>query len=368
MKLQKIAVTCGIVLSSLCAQANIVDIKNYQFDSSKIEAAPNAFHFMRSFVDYFYLIYKNNPSANSEIKKLEQNIGWCAGDAHAENFGVLILKDNSNIFTVNDFDDSDACPIALDLYRFIVTTKAYNSDIEASKIVKHYLKGLNNETTKIPDAVQEMFDKSVKRGLNPDSKKVANGKFVRSSLLNEVSAEELKVISSILKLNNKALPILDAVSTRKVGGGSGGLLRYEVLTKVNDQLIHLELKEITTPATYPVSVQTNLSDDKRYYNTMAYAMGNLVSPLYQVIEVGQKTMLLRPKFDGNVGVSLDKNSESENEDLIKFEAYTLGKFHARSVKNTVPYIQQLQQIDLNTLDKQAEAMSEFFYKKFDELK
>jgi len=35
------------------------------------------------------------------------------GDAHPENFGTLLQKDGTSVFTVNDVDDSGPCPLGL---------------------------------------------------------------------------------------------------------------------------------------------------------------------------------------------------------------------------------------------------------------
>src|SRR5689334_23290260 len=67
------------------ASAPLQDVE-YTFSVSKSNQADDAFHFLRSYVDYFYLVTAKNQK-NLRVGSLQGFGGWCVGDAHAENFG-----------------------------------------------------------------------------------------------------------------------------------------------------------------------------------------------------------------------------------------------------------------------------------------
>jgi len=191
------------------------------------------FQFLRSYVDYFYLVLKSNEPNLPLTTRLQSIPGWCVGDAHPENFGVLIQNDGVSMFTMNDMDDSGPCPIGVDLIRLMVSSRLYSHDIDIDKLLNSYLKGLERQAVEVPSAVLKMLKKSQKRGTAPSSKNIEGRRIVRDSNMVEVNATELDQIKlSLRDLKSSLSPqakLLDAVATSKIGGGSGGILRYEIL-------------------------------------------------------------------------------------------------------------------------------------------
>src|SRR5438445_327991 len=109
--------------------------------------------------------------------------------------------------------------------------------------------------------------------------------------------------------------IIDILATTKVGGGSGGLQRYEVLIQNGASLLHLELKEQRQPAIYPIEMDKP-DTAQRIATTLLMDQGSTASVFYRVVQIGSTSMLLRPRFAGDVGVSLAKGSASDNKDII----------------------------------------------------
>lgn len=344
----------------------------YTFDAQKNQAAEDSFHFLRSYVDYFYLLIKANKSHLQAFNKLSNVSGWCVGDAHAENFGVLIQKDQSSLFTMNDMDDFGPCPVALDLYRFMVSTKLYDKNIQLDLILRSYLSGLKNDHYPKPDSIKMLLEKSQEKGTGINPKKVSSDRIVRESSMSEVSVKEkdqiLFALNQIELGLTKNYKVLDLISTRKIGGGSGGLLRYEILITDNNHLIQLELKEEIIPSIYPVATAVIPQFSERLQKAINLEQGPMASSLYNSLQLNGRSMLIRPRFSGNMGISLKGNSKSENTEIIYYEAYTLGVIHSRSLINTKEYIKLIKDIKIKDLESDVQGMGKLFDIKFNQLK
>ena len=161
--------------------------------------------------------------------------------------------------------------------------------------------------------------------------------------------------------------ITDMLATTKVGGGSGGLQRYEILMQNGASLLHLELKEQRQPAIAPVETDTP-DTAQRIAKTLLMDQGSKASVLYKVVQIGSTSMLLRPRFAGNVGVSLAKGSASDNKDIIRYEAYTLGVIHSRSLSSSKEWEKILGDISEQAWEHDVKLLTEQFQQKFKELK
>ena len=339
---------------------------SYQFDASKLAAADNAFHFLRTFVDYYYLLIAQNQTNLPAIKSLMGTTGWCVGDAHPENFGILIQQSGKPLFTMNDIDDSGPCPVILDLVRLMVSSELSENKIDLSELTKVYMKGLRGKPFDAPAVVTDLLKKSAKLGTGPSDKRVQGRKLIRTTLMQEVSAAEINALSSVLPQLAELTAssrIIDAVSTAKVGGGSGGLLRYEVLVESAGQLLHLELKTQVTPSIYPVATAPIPNTADRIRETLAVDQED-PSVFYKVVRFANRDMLVRPQFAGNVHSPLDRLSGSDARDLISMEAYTLGQIHSRTIANTESFESTIDAAKLTDLSADVELLKRQFEKKF----
>ena len=339
----------------------------YNFDHTKLDAAKDSFHFLRSYVDYFYLLVKANRGSLQAVSSADNITGWCVGDAHPENFGVLIQNNGSSVFTMNDVDDSGPCPAVLDLYRLMCSSRLYDQNTKLDKLVQAYAAGLQGQSYDIPAPVADMLGKSRKKGTAPDPKKISGNRLVRDGNMQEVTGGELAQIKTTLAYLPGAR-LLDAVSTSKIGGGSGGLLRYEVLLDYGGVLLHLEFKEEMTPSIYPVAAGQIPAIPQRISTTIQMDQGSGASGYYRVVSISGKYMFIRPRFDGNVGMSLDKQSDKDNKDIIRYEAYVLGKIHSRSVQNAGSWSRQVQSISGSDWENDVDLMTRQFAQKFSQLK
>lgn len=369
-----------------------------QFSAQKVAAAPNSFYFLRAFVEYFYHLTIEHKARLQSIDPNLEFTGWCAGDAHPENFGALLLSDGSSTFTVNDMDDAGPCPVILDILRLAVSTRLYHMDIgeaqaqaQTEQLLDSYIAGIADETRPVPSPVERLLAESVKLGsqvkksvvvINPKAgknKEVPGSQFAKDSdfesVTDSVKADIIKKLTTLLK---SEFSVWDVVAVRKAGGGSGGLLRYQVLVHLKNappdkSLLHLELKTLVQPALWPVATGAIPTQFERIKKTVEVEIGAKASPHLSVIEVASGTqdflpMLVRPRFAGNRGVNLAHGTSEENNEIIKYSAFQLGRIHRKSVSQIEKYLRSLKKIERKSFEKDVQFLATLFQEKFKEQK
>lgn len=365
--MKKIASLILLFLSLNVALASGLKLQDvdYQFNPLKLNTATNSFLFYRSFVDYFYLVVKKNELSLS-TQSLKNFEGLCVGDAHAENFGIVIDDNFKSIFTHNDLDDSGVCPLIYDYLRMSVSYYLYDSEAPQDEAFSYYLSGLKRNNVVMPKSVEKMYLKSMEKGIAISEKKISNNKFIRKVEYQEISPDAFIIIKNLIEknLSNFNLTVLDIVSTQKDSGGSAGLSRYEILARYKANLIQLELKELAVPSIYPVSSKAGMSHLERIDLALHYIHGGEYSRFYKVLSYQAKDFLLRPnKFSNFIGVELSKNSLKENHEIVNYEFYILGLIHSSYGDS---YYNAL--IRQKGIDKDIENLSNFFLEKFKRLK
>jgi hypothetical protein len=360
-------ITTLLLSSSLFAQLEDVQ---YTFDQNKILNSKDSFHFLRSFVDLFYLVLAKNKSNLYISKKLGNISGWCAGDAHPENFGSMLLENEKVIFSINDMDDSGSCPVAFDFLRLLVSSKLFDNEIKVENLINAYFLGLNGKYMPIPQEINDLIKESQQNGMQIDPKKLQGNLLKRKQGSVEVDVEFKKIITQIIeqKLSNEGARVLDIVSFTKSSGGSAGMERFEILIENSqNKLIHLELKELIAPSIYPVATESIPSQSERMKKSLEIDQGQIFSHYYTVINMNSKDMLLRPKFSGNVGLSLTDYSAAETEEAIAFEAFVLGRIHSETV-DMPTYLKLLNETDVKDWETDVDNLVIFFNQKYEHLK
>ena len=267
-------------------------------------------------------------------------------------------------------DDSGPCPVALDLLRILVSSRLYLPSLNIKDVINSYQDGLKGKGTSVPDAIKSMTKDALKKGFSAKAKELDGNTFIRNKSMVEVDLKTKLLISEMLQSQFRAegLQLLDLVATSKIGGGSGGLQRYEVLiTNNTKQLIHLELKQLVAPSITPVATADIPDQLTRMKKTLKMDQGSSYSHYYNVFNVKGISMLLRPKFAGNLGVTLADSSDHDNKEIIGFEAYTLGRLHASSV-NAKDYSNAIDDMNSDKWEEDITAMSDIFTKRFNQLK
>ena len=347
----------------------------YNFDHDRLNKASDSLQLLRTFTDYYYDLFPANKNNLASSKVAPLSSGWCVGDAHPENFGVLLQEDNNVTFTINDLDDAGPCPVIDDFLRLLISSRLYNPKLNIDKMVSAYTDGLNGKTPDFPKSIRKLSEKSKEAGFGVDPKDLDGKKLKRKKETNEVSSEiRIKIAQNIEKyFSDKNLlidkiKVIDVISTAKIGGGSGGLIRYEVLCeRGNGDLVHLELKELTTPAIEAVATKAIPNQTIRMAKTLEVEQGDSASKFYNVIEIDKKMLFMRPKFAGNIGVNLEDYDKDQIKDIMRLEAYILGTIHAQSV-DVSPYLKALDSMSSNDWESDVSAFTHHFDKKYSDLK
>ncbi len=117
----------------------------------KITSAEDAFHLYRALVPLYYQMLADG--AVPELVPSEAARGWCAGDAHPENFGALLQKDGSAVFSINDMDDAGPCPLWADALRFFTAVTLHDGRIDLDPLLNAYRDGVTGKTEQLSAAV-----------------------------------------------------------------------------------------------------------------------------------------------------------------------------------------------------------------------
>lgn len=320
--------------------------------SAKIEACPSAFFFYRSFVPLRFRLLKELPDFEKTYTPLlgKDQAGWAFGDVHPENFGYLLKENGKPHFTMNDYDDNAHAPLVVDILSFLGASRAAEPSFDAKKLLAAYKSGLKGEDRVLPQWLKDLEAKAEKNGRAPQGKYYDKDskRLVRSDVTREVTANERKAVEEALtRAYGKETPFefQDAVFFIRPQGGSGGLNRYEVLLKVpaeagtDKKHVVVEMKELARPGLSEFQVGPSLTPQVRMETALEYSQGSHSSRYYDVQVLDGRPMLLRPRWDGNSGVSLEDIPAAQRQSVLDYEAYTLGKLHLKSADSIAAYSQ-----------------------------
>ncbi len=286
----------------------------------------------RSFPPYYYELYDRVIGGNQKNKKFTSSRGLCAGDAHLENFGFLYLPEKkSTLFGLNDLDDVSECSLFSDTLRLYVGHKIVDPSLSVSVWHAAYTDGLKGAKHALPESLKKLEKKSLKNGteLSKKNKKLFEEKVCEGEY-SKLSVKEKQVLDSYLQgLGHK---YVFACMRTKDSGGSAGLSRF-VFQSVDGRgnLETLELKPLAQPSPIynraaPMRVSWLQSGIESFWG-MEYRAH------YFPVILNGVSYLRRPLWNGNEGVALDDLDSASIPEVSYYEAYTLGKLHAKSRNN-----------------------------------
>jgi hypothetical protein len=344
---------------------------------TRISEVKKAHHFFRSFVPYYYDLFRSNPGYWSSISDAVSYQALCVGDAHPENFGSILQNDLKAIFTVNDPDDASECPIVFDILRFLVATRFHRSPSDLGDVNQMlyaaYRSGLKNEPRPVSKALDAWLKKFEKKGTELPKKYEAAAKLgyfppVNESFTTLLVSEKEKLISAFkVKLPNQAkdLSVLDVASFSKNTGGSGGLTRYLFLLKdKKNRASVIEWKEMRVPgaSAFLQPRSASLPSGEALKAVLKWEQGVNLNEFFSSVEFDSQVFFSRPKWAGLEAVSIKSFEKSEQEEIFLVEAWLLGTLHRSSLGEKVSkYIETLDKIS----EKQLTEISEKVFKKIE---
>lgn len=335
--------------SAAATLPSMADIRSLYPDLSdadfrkKLNGASDRFHFLRTLVPAYYLFLQRNPPQGWD--ELWSQSGWCVGDAHPENFGILLSDSGNPLFTMNDIDDAGLCPLVADALRFFVAVRLYDRNLNLHDLYVEYQNGVRGAPIQYSRELKEMAKKAEGK-VDPSGGWLSDGQHLkRGAIGDDVSGPEWGVLQFTIATEYGAnTKMWDAVRFQKDSGGSGGMLRYRVLIEAS-QLQVVELKQIQAPGIFPLARGPIPPPAERIARTLRLEQGAYVSDLFRVTQVGGYAMYLRPRRKGNLGIDLASLSrERQVKPVLKDEAKVLGQLHLRGALDIRAYQNALSRI------------------------
>ncbi len=352
-----------------------------EFDR-KIKSTANKeeFIFFRAFVPYFYDVLRRMQTLPGfpDMEGIDSIRGWCVGDAHAENFGTIWRRSETGErhidFTMNDPDDGGPGPLYADLLQFLTGLLLIENPPNLSPILNAYRQGLDGDSVPSPVAAgqikaakksgpkpERLFRLTGNGWLKPTKKERKTHKFDQQKLTRRVPGKLRDAVGPLVAGQYR---ICGYWALKKRGGGSAGLRRYWILllpkTKNNScadiykgarkKVLVLELKRLVRPGIWPLVCPTAeeaaagtdmaCSDEPltvigRVGETLDTERGGTVSRLCDVTRLQSKPFILRPRWQGNRGVKLERITKQQGPRglalILKDEARVLGNIHSKSL-------------------------------------
>lgn len=344
--------------------------------AAAVDSGP--FGFFRAYVPYFYDLLRRKWSdpVFPDFHGMEVIEGWCVGDAHPENFGIIYCqpegRKSSMIFTMNDPDDGGPGPLLADVLRFLTAIRLLGQGISLEPIVNAYRQGLEGDTGFSPIVKREkalarrnrkrperLFRRGKKGAIKPTDKVKKRFRFGKN--IPPKIAKSLR--KGIRALVGKDYRICGIWSLRKRGGGSGGLRRYWVLLAprkhksvcakaYHKKALVLDIKTLARPGIYPLQCphddhpQSLACSDapelvmNRVGETLDLERHLNISRFGDVVRFNNlPPMIVRTRWKGNRSVELDSHRFSRRElaQLLKDEAKCIGQIHHRSLPSGSHY-------------------------------
>jgi hypothetical protein len=318
------------------------DVVHTKFTFTRYHDNP-IFRFYRSFPAFFYLQYKVHMD---KLDSLLQNIslykGYVVGDAHPENFGMIMDAEDKLRFTLNDVDDFGRGYLAADVMRFLVGCTLSTPQVNLPSILASYLKGVTGAI--MPDTsfvigLHKKAKRYIRKGLPlPDLSMIdhsAGG--VRIRRTEEVTnCENHSAIPEVLMKMRQLYGFqeddkYDIACTDNVEGGSGGRARYIVVMapkdkKDNKYICLIEFKQIGTSSVFPLFAQQD-QPAVQIARALKVVLKSGFHPWFKADHIGGTPFLLRPLFASHFGVKVAKLDISEIAEAVHQEAYELGLIH-----------------------------------------
>ena len=216
---------------------------------------------VRSNTVHYWTTMKNNADL-SGLKAYLGYEGMLAGDPHAGNFAVLPLRaiDGSRKMRyVNvDFDDAGRGPFVLDFIRFVIASKATDSEIKRRPQEEAYIKGLSGKEFDPPKKVRDLLDMPVSQydAMATDYLRKRSSDRGFAFKEGEIQPYTAKIDRTGIERVFPGVKVIDIGIRPLERGGSAGELRIWVLIEAADAKRRImELKQYEEPATAKYQAQ-----------------------------------------------------------------------------------------------------------------
>lgn len=339
----------------------------------RLKNAKNKHKFMRAFIPYYY---EQGWAVRKEMavyERLNKHVGVIGGDCHVQNFGFMVNNKGVPILTLNDFDDVARGPIFMDVIR-LSQSASYVDDINMSKLLQAYRKGLSGGKYDLSEYMQKLSKKAAAGGFNHKAEITTTNAGPRFAVKQEpffaTTQKELSSIKKHLagKFGNDVI-IHDTYRTMKESGGSAFGKRFHVLMEKDGQFQMVEFKEIQKGGVTKEWMPKVVSDFDRVTDAQNTLLGKDFSHRLYSVQLDETPMQVRFKAKGNKSVDpFAAASEKESMQIIQDEFFALGQMHRNSLGNDpmkiTAYIKDFDKVDVKDWEQSMGVMKEVVKKAY----
>lgn len=261
--------------------------------------------------------------------------GVCLGDAHFDNFGLILLPgDEAYIFAPNDLDDGGVGRVALDALKYFAVLAGHprlRRHVEA--LVELYVKALRDpsDEERLPKRLLPKPSVVRKKKLL----KYTEGAAIKVDALPFQPAPLGEDERGLLRTAVEATPqlrgsaLLDAVDQFKLSGGSYGGQRYWALIDRAEGggLDLLELKAMTTPATSLGKGSVPVSQHDRIGFLKDAMWGSTSNEDYFVTALGGREFLVRSRLRKASLAPLELDDPDDVDDVLEAQVSVMARLH-----------------------------------------
>lgn len=339
--------------------------------AAKSQFGGEGFKFLRTEIPWYWDQLKKDPTqllTSSQQEKFRNFLGFCAGDAHPENFAIQTTSTGQPIFAINDRDDAtENCPVLADFLRFLVAAKLSGRPVDATALTQTYLAALQAKpgsaedsfipadflTSGLPAIQTEDDDAAPAPGDKTkgycDEKQLASLTQVLASVL-KVDAAKIKFKGQDKSHDSGNGKVKGCKTEIKTTGGSGGLIRYEVKYSVAGvEQPKMEFK--STQAAGPTFYTGQAAPTEQRYQ-LACQLEAQKSDC-RLTKMGDLTFLLRVKDRNDRAVSLDPTKDQQGKEqlanILHNETVVLARLHRSNLTQgtAADYAQSLKSMEQN---------------------
>jgi hypothetical protein len=348
--------------------------------AQKVAATDSEFLFYRSFVSYFYKILKDSETSFPLSPEIKSFKGHDPGDLHIDNFGLIHINPKKSIYSMNDPDSGAVIPLYAGLLRYLSGLNLFDKNFHQANfdnLLPNYYRGLKGGKMEMPQILKKMKKKISKSKLSIPKKEVVkvNGKLKlkkeirRMRIPTELSLDEITDFEVILKESfGRKTKILDSFKFLNITGGSGGLMRYRLLVKLDKSFryeglnkeILLEFKQIPPQRTNPMQVPSLYTSVTQNLQLITNSSKDFQSPFYREISGLFLPLFQRPRFSAfKAQKSATELSQDDRLEVIQYQLYLIGQIHRQSLgKNLESYIKAHSSINISDWQAMAQNLAQ----------
>ncbi len=326
----------------------------------KLEGAQTPLRFLRSFAPAYYRAFAlQKNSLKAPLLKASEFQGWCAGDAHPENFGTLLDDSGNASFTYIDLDDSGSCSVFSDILHFVLATRLQVEDLRDREsiegIIEAYLDGAAGRV-KLSKPVRALLSRAEDKDYFDEELEDFGSEV--EVLSKNISQPERRRLAEAFAADFGKVTITRATRFAKTSGGSAAQIRHRTILAHGDEPVILEFRTLTTPAVYHERYEPS-EPRTRTLHALKMTAPRGRSKWYAVRELNGKWLLASPRYKGTRAVELKKDADQDPELMLKIvrdEAAVLGELHSRGTPEFGSYLHSIRKLQLKDWESALSSM------------